>query len=1111
MKNYTVVAAVVLGVVAGQAVRTEALEYVPGSVVVHDSSGNGNGKLDPGESVSLSLSLVNRWADATNVQATLSCDDSFVSIAKGAASFGDVLYGGVTDNCADAFVVSLDGNCPGTYTLEFALEVTAEGPDSYSATSYFNYAVMVDQQGYDDGEADGYVRAWSWQLEDEGWAVRITPESYPCLLTHVRLYPRVGSECSMLITVWDDDGPAGLPGTLLGRLKTHVTAGAGDDWLDVDISSAWVRIYEGSFYVRFCVSGIGEYYNGIDMDPPYYGRSWHYYRYEDDVDDWYPFEDVGLSANLMVRVRYASSTEDGPVQNLTSGKRYDYIQQAIFESEHGDEIVAAEGAYNESIDLAGKNVTLRSTDPHDWSVVKGTVIRGDGEKAVVTFSSREDASCVLTGFTITDGNEGIYCNGGCPTVKYCNIVGNGSAGIEWETSLTCRWPTIANCSIVANDGNGIELIGRGNPSIVNCIIAENLGYGIKGRVPKLINCTLAGNALSGASCLAGTVSNCIIWDNGEPQIEGSPIVSYSDIEGGWEGVGNIDSDPRFVEPGPWLAFEASAADPAHGRINIDLNLILSWSAGRAAASHRLYFGTDLDAVSNATTGSNQFMGNQDSNSWDTVNYGPCGLAPGTTYYWRVDEVNESHVDSPWKGHVWSFTTFEPNLVGWWEFNEGAGGIAVDSSGYGNDGTIIASVLWSRGYGDGYSLEFNGGLVSVPDASELRPRHQVTASAWINYYEPYSMHGHVVCKGANDYETFSLERGHGYDQMNFMIRDNENYSQRRVWGFGLARDEWAHIAGVYDGAYMSCYINGEVQDSYYVGPMNLSQNTAGLGIGNREDDFDRPTMGMIDDVRVYDRGFSADEIRQAYQQGLVREQMVYYGGDYHLRPTSPCIDAGDNLCIPPDAADLDGDGNSAEALPCDMDGESRCVDYCLVADTGSGSPPIVDMGAYEAFVPPLKVSLAFTPQSLNPSSKGNWVKVHLALPEGVGMADVNAAGVRIIEPFEIEPAYVNIFGNKDSSVKIEAGFDRADFCGRGPVEGTIAVEGLLADGRRFRGEDTIKVSSNVFRALAGLASHWLAGDCGPPDWCGGLDVNRNSAVSFVDLVLLDGCCVELGAN
>jgi hypothetical protein len=195
----------------------------------------------------------------------------------------------------------------------------------------------------------------------------------------------------------------------------------------------------------------------------------------------------------------------------------------------------------------------------------------------------------------------------------------------------------------------------------------------------------------------------------------------------------------------------------------------------------------------------------------------------------------------------------------------------------------------------------------------------------------------------------------------------------------------------------------------------------------------------------------------------------------------------------------------------MDGESRCVDYCLVADTGSGSPPIVDMGAYEAFVPPLKVSLAFTPQSLNPSSKGNWVKVHLALPEGVGMADVNAAGVRIIEPFEIEPAYVNIFGNKDSSVKIEAGFDRADFCGRGPVEGTIAVEGLLADGRRFRGEDTIKVSSNVFRALAGLASHWLAGDCGPPDWCGGLDVNRNSAVSFVDLVLLDGCCVELGAN
>jgi hypothetical protein len=92
------------------------------------------------------------------------------------------------------------------------------------------------------------------------------------------------------------------------------------------------------------------------------------------------------------------------------------------------------------------------------------------------------------------------------------------------------------------------------------------------------------------------------------------------------------------------------------------------------------------------------MGNQDSNNWDTSNYDPCGLAIRTTYYWRIDEVNNTHADSPWKGHVWSFTTFDPNLVGWWEFNEGAGVIAVDSSGYGNDGTIIDSVLWSKGYG-----------------------------------------------------------------------------------------------------------------------------------------------------------------------------------------------------------------------------------------------------------------------------------------------------------------------------------------------------------------------------------------------------------------------------
>jgi uncharacterized repeat protein (TIGR01451 family) len=73
-----------------------------------------------------------------------------------------------------------------------------------------------------------------------------------------------------------------------------------------------------------------------------------------------------------------------------------------------------------------------------------------------------------------------------------------------------------------------------------------------------------------------------------------------------------------------------------------------------------------------------------------------------------------------------------------------------------------------------------------------------------------------------------------------------------------------------------------------------------------------------------------------------------GGDYRLRSTSPVIDAGDNSAVPAD-------------LTTDLDGNPRFVDAPIVSDTGNGTPPIVDMGAYEVQrVPKLRLSKRVTP-------------------------------------------------------------------------------------------------------------------------------------------------------
>jgi hypothetical protein len=84
---------------------------------------------------------------------------------------------------------------------------------------------------------------------------------------------------------------------------------------------------------------------------------------------------------------------------------------------------------------------------------------------------------------------------------------------------------------------------------------------------------------------------------------------------------------------------------------------LSWYAGDFAVSHDVYLGEDFDDVNEATRDSDVFRGNT-TDEWLLIGVPehpyPTGLTAGTTYYWRVDEVNDANVASPWKGPVWSF-------------------------------------------------------------------------------------------------------------------------------------------------------------------------------------------------------------------------------------------------------------------------------------------------------------------------------------------------------------------------------------------------------------------------------------------------------------------------
>jgi hypothetical protein len=98
---------------------------------------------------------------------------------------------------------------------------------------------------------------------------------------------------------------------------------------------------------------------------------------------------------------------------------------------------------------------------------------------------------------------------------------------------------------------------------------------------------------------------------------------------------------------------ASGPNPADGAVDVKPSVVFSWDAGAVAASHEVYFGTDADAVANATTTSPEYKG---AKMLGDESYDPGKLTLNTAYYWRIDEVNDASTDSPWVGDVWSFTT-----------------------------------------------------------------------------------------------------------------------------------------------------------------------------------------------------------------------------------------------------------------------------------------------------------------------------------------------------------------------------------------------------------------------------------------------------------------------
>ena len=288
------------------------------------------------------------------------------------------------------------------------------------------------------------------------------------------------------------------------------------------------------------------------------------------------------------------------------------IGAAIAIAVTGDTVLVADGSYsgagNRNLNFAGRDIIVMSSGGPGMciidcglagrafvlnsgetaaAVIEGFAIvagkppagsldpRGGGIAIMPPAFGQPAPSPTIRHCIFVDCDTGVF-NGGAmfignlstTLVERCRFIDNTSGGgsaVQTESAT----PGFIACEFLGNTagvGGAILLSSGSAPTFINCLFADNVGtnpgggaiYCNAGSNPTIINCTFVNNSGNGGAIYSSrssvpTVIGSILYGNSPNQIfvdasGGQPDVSYSNIEGGWPGTGNLADDPNLVDP-----------------------------------------------------------------------------------------------------------------------------------------------------------------------------------------------------------------------------------------------------------------------------------------------------------------------------------------------------------------------------------------------------------------------------------------------------------------------------------------------------------------------------------------------------------------------------------
>jgi hypothetical protein len=750
------------------------------------------------------------------------------------------------------------------------------------------------------------------------------------------------------------------------------------------------------------------------------------------VDNWghggdITFDHVVLHELPEPRVIYVDDDAAGANDGSSWENAFVALQEALGAAQRGDEILVAQGVYrpagvdgdrNATFQLANEVIVkggyagLGEDEPDKCDVREyKTILSGDlkGDDGVGFVNMDENVYHVVTGvemgmtaslegFMITGGNAdgegpidgrggGVFNRYGSIRIVDCTLVGNMAGG---GGGMYCYWESenteLTRCTFARNlaDYGGGLSISRTSAVISNCVFANNEALGRGGAVgtednrPRFENCLFICNSSAGGGAISGfcssfSIVNCTLAGNKASHYGGAVSAT----------------------------------------LECDTTIVNSILRGNDAPVGSQVYVSDPHGVSDLVI------------SFSNIEDGQDGLYvdEGVRLVWGEGNIS---TDPCFVAPRYS------GPVSYWKFDEGGGMTAYDSAGD-NHGTVCGDADWTAGKIGG-ALSFDGwdDFVRVEHDDSLNITGDITISAWVYFARGGRYQAMVTkCRGSGRQNNpFDFRTSTSAEPDLAFVRADANGHERVYSTENMSLGEWHHVLVRVENNVPDFYVDGVITRKYAdtVFTRTPTGNTEPLLIGCRSDGLD--FKGLIDEVMIFDRALSAEEIGVLYEGGFSGI------GDYHLSPDSPCIDVGDNSVVEPDSVDLAGDARILNG--------------------------VVDMGAYEAPAP-VEAQLRIMPSVINRGSNMRRIVAVMYLPEGVSASDVDEDTLLVLSPGEIEAILQRVSRGRNGM--IYALFDKAELMDAVSRNGNIeiSVKGMLKDGRRFVGTDSVRVMEKKGRS------------------------------------------------